>query len=358
MNEWIDELSDLTAAGRRVVLVTVAGIRGSAPREVGAKMIVTRDAIVGTIGGGQLEYQCTRIACEMLGDDEHPVLRKFPLGTSMGQCCGGVVDILFEPIVNGLPGWLRDLRALHGQREPAALVTDLGRETRKFVVTGDNVFGFDDVSTIPDIVDQARKGLESARTAHRQDDWFYELVVGTDFNIAVFGAGHVGSAVVQSLSRLDCNIRWIDSRRNVFRGTPSNVQAIETIDPSSEVAAMPPGSCYLVMTHSHAIDFDICDHILRRGDASYCGLIGSRSKRRRFEKRYRAQGMPQDDIDQLVCPIGVDGISGKKPAEIAVAGAAEVLQAYERTLRRASSVYPDNVHPIHVDGARASKRTS
>ena len=63
MNEWIDELSDLSAAGKRVVLVTVAGIRGSAPREVGAKMIVTDEDTVGTIGGGQLEYQCTRIAC-------------------------------------------------------------------------------------------------------------------------------------------------------------------------------------------------------------------------------------------------------------------------------------------------------
>ena len=117
MNEWIDELSDLTAAGERVVLVTVAGIRGSAPREVGAKMIVTEDATVGTIGGGQLEFQCTRLACDMLGDDETSSLRKFPLGTSMGQCCGGVVDILFEPIAHRLPGWLQDLRALHGQRE-------------------------------------------------------------------------------------------------------------------------------------------------------------------------------------------------------------------------------------------------
>ena len=264
----------------------------------------------------------------------------------MGQCCGGVVDILFEPIVDGLPGWLRDLRALHGQREPAALVTGLGREMRKFVVTGDNVFGIGDASTIPDIVDQARKELESARTAHRRDDWFFELVVGTDFNIAVFGAGHVGSAVVHSLSSLDCNIRWIDSRRNVFRNTPSNVRAIETRDPSAEVAAMPPGSCYLVMTHSHPIDFDICDRILRRGDASYCSLIGSRSKRRRFEKRFQELGIQQLDIDKLVCPIGVDGISGKKPAEIAIAGAAEVLQAYERSLRAANPVYPDNVHPL------------
>jgi xanthine dehydrogenase accessory factor len=346
MNEWIDELSDLTAAGRRVVLVTVAGIRGSAPREVGAKMIVTHDATIGTIGGGQLEYQCTRIACDMIGGDEKPELRKFPLGVSMGQCCGGVVDILFEPLASGLPGWLRDLRALHGQREPAVVVTDLDGQAGKYVVTADSTFGDAAEATPASIIAGARDGLAAARTAHRVDHWFYELVVGTDLNIAVFGAGHVGSAVVQSLSMLDCNIRWIDSRRNIFRSTPANVRSMESSDPSLEVAAMPPHSCYLVMTHSHAIDFELCDRILQRGDAIYCGLIGSLTKRRRFEKRFVAQGMQQHKIDQLVCPIGVDGITGKKPAEIAVAAAAELLQAYERALRAAAPVYPANVRPL------------
>jgi xanthine dehydrogenase accessory factor len=345
MNEWIDELSDLTAAGERVVLVTVAGIRGSAPREVGAKMIVSESTTIGTIGGGQLEYQCARLACEMLGDDETPALRKFPLGTAMGQCCGGVVDILFEPIASRLPAWLRDLRALHGQREPAVIVTHLGGATGKCVITVGDIFG-DTESAAPDIVSKARQGLEAGRTAHRIDDWFFEDIVGSDLNIAVFGAGHVGSAVVQSLSALDCNVRWIDGRRNIFRGTPSNARAVETSDPALEVAAMPPRSCYLIMTHSHALDFDICDRILRRSDAVYCGLIGSLSKRRRFEKRFRSQGMQERDLERLVCPIGIAGISGKKPAEIAVAAAAEVLQAYESAIRSAEPIYPDNVHPL------------
>lgn len=116
MNEWIEELSDLTASGQAVVLVTVAGVRGSTPREPGARMIVTANETIGTIGGGQLEYQCTRVAVGLLDGDEMPALRKFPLGAALGQCCGGVVDVLFEPIVSGLPEWLRDLRALHGQR--------------------------------------------------------------------------------------------------------------------------------------------------------------------------------------------------------------------------------------------------
>jgi xanthine dehydrogenase accessory factor len=101
------------------------------------------------------------------------------------------------------------------------------------------------------------------------------------------------------------------------------------------------------MTHSHALDFDICDRILRRNDARYCGLIGSVSKRRRFEKRYRQQGMSQERIDTLVCPIGVDGITGKKPAEIAVATAAEILKIKENAAQASAPAYPSNVHPMN-----------
>jgi xanthine dehydrogenase accessory factor len=346
MNEWIDELSDLSAAGEPAVLVTVAGIRGSAPREIGAKMIVTARETIGTIGGGQLEYQSTRVAVGML-DEEKLALRSFPLGSSMGQCCGGVVEILFEPVASGMPAWLRDLRALHGQREPAIIVTRISQSRpAKFVVTADRVFGVDEASADDELVSAARVLLDNGPGAQRNVQELYEPVVMSDFNIAVFGAGHVGAAVVRALSRLECNIRWVDSRRSVFRDVPGNVRAIESPEPALEVAAMPPESYYLVMTHSHAIDFDVCNRILRRGDARYCGLIGSNSKRRRFEKRYRQQGMPAAIIDSLVCPIGVDGISGKKPAEIAVSTAAEILKVRELKAAMTVAEYPDNVHPI------------
>ena len=342
MNEWIDELADLSAAGERAVMVTVAGIRGSAPREVGAKMLVTSTDTFGTIGGGQLEYQCSRIAFDMLGDEEQPRQRKFPLGSSMGQCCGGVVDILFEPVASVLPTWLQDLRALHGQRHASVIATHLAGPSRKLVITADDVYGDQDGDTA--LIAAARAALEAGHIDTQPDEWFLELVVGADLNIAVFGAGHVGTAVVRSLSALDCNIRWIDSRRNVFRITPANVRTVEAAEPALEVAAMPPASCFLVMTHSHAIDYDITARILRRNDALYCGLIGSQSKRRRFEKRLRAEGLTDAALDSLVCPIGVAGISGKKPAEIAVAAAAEILRAYEQVRQRANIAYPDNVH--------------
>lgn len=345
MNEWIDELADLSAAGERAVMVTVAAIRGSAPREVGAKMLVTANETFGTIGGGQLEYQCSRLAFDMLGNAEQVSLRKFPLGSSMGQCCGGVVDILFEPVASILPTWLQNLRALHGQREAALIATELQGAGRKLVITADSEFGA--AAGDAELVMLARAQLTDGAAAEVPAGWFFETIVGTDFNIAVFGAGHVGSAVVQSLAALDCNIRWIDSRRNVFRRTPANVRAVETADPALEVAALPAGSCYLIMTHSHAIDFEICDRALRRDDFAYCGLIGSRSKRRRFEQRLRAAGVSTAALEKLVCPIGVPGITGKKPAEIAVAAAAETLQAYERVRQGGNMAYPDNVHVLN-----------
>jgi len=344
MNEWIDELADLAASGEPAVLVTVAGIRGSAPREIGAKMIGTAAASIGTIGGGQLEYQSTRVAVGML-DNEYTSLRSFPLGSSMGQCGGGVVEILFEPVIDGMPDWLRDLAALHGQRESAIIATRISTTAPvKLVVTADTVYGADDADS--GLVNKARELLVDKPVTCRNVQEFYEPVVVPDLNIAVFGAGHVGTAVVGALSKLDCNIRWVDSRRDIFHKVPANVRAVEASDPALEVAALPAGSFYLVMTHSHAMDFDVCDRILRRGDATYCGLIGSVSKRRRFEKRFRQQGMEQSMLDSLVCPIGVDGIGGKKPAEIAVATAAEILKVRDLAEMTAAENLPDNVHPL------------
>jgi xanthine dehydrogenase accessory factor len=343
VNEWIAELSDLTAAGVPTVVVTIAGVRGSAPREIGAKMIVTDAATFGTIGGGQLEYQCTQIACQMLGGDRSPTLRTFPLGASMGQCCGGVVEVLFEPMASELPGWLRDVRALHGQRVPAIVCTSISEHHEKFIATVDSLFGREDAS---DIVSRARAALADGKGACRDEDWFLEPITGSDLNIVVFGAGHVGTAVVKSLSALECNIRWVDNRRNIFSAAAANVRVIESSDPALEVAAMPPASCYLVMTHSHPLDLEICERILQRGDYIYCGLIGSKSKRRRFEKRLLANGLPENELGRLVCPIGVEGISGKKPAEIAVAVAAEVLQASEAARSNTSVVYSDNVYSL------------
>jgi xanthine dehydrogenase accessory factor len=115
---------------------------------------------------------------------------------------------------------------------------------------------------------------------------------------------------------------------------------------------MPPGSFYLVITHSHPLDFEICSQVLHRGDSAYCGLIGSAAKRRRFERNLRKQGMPDDLFDQLTCPIGVAGISSKKPADIAIAVSAELLRirdaaaAANRDNARVPESWDANVHVL------------
>ena len=332
MNEWLADIDRLGADDDCFVIVTVAGVRGSAPRDTGAKMLVTATETIGTIGGGQLEHQCTQIAVkQLLRDGASPdkrLSRRFPLGANCGQCCGGIVDILFERVVLHDAGWLTELRQLHEERCPAVVVTPNDAEPGRVLVTAEHVRQFGEQANVPQpVIAAARQLIAGYDEAVALDGFLLEPLLPSGFNIAVFGAGHVGAATVEVLSRLDCDIRWIDSRRAMFPAVVAGgVTTVETADPAREVAVMPPGSAYLVMTHSHPLDFDICDRVLRRGDAAYCGLIGSLAKRRRFERDLRKQGMADGMLEHLTCPIGVSGIGSKKPADIAIAVAAELLR--------------------------------
>ena len=330
MTDWISQLGVLAVKGEPSVLLTVARVRGSAPREIGAKMIVTATESVGTIGGGQLEYQCIQAACEQLSNTAAAranSVRRFALGSGCGQCCGGVVDILFEFIPESGCNWLTELLKAHRERQPAVIATAMNSGTRKVIITRD---GAGDECPV-DVISAAQSILSMKGAAVTSSGFLLEPVVPAGFHIAIFGAGHVGAATVDALSRLDCNIRWIDGRRNIFpAAVPSNVTVIESAAPAREVAAMPEGAYFVVMTHSHPLDLEICDQVLRRDDAAYCGLIGSVAKRRRFERLMMKQGLSESLLENLVCPIGVSGIDGKKPVEIALAVAAEILQTRDR----------------------------
>lgn len=358
MNGWVDEILELARREEPAVLVTVADVRGSAPREVGAKMVVSSRHTFATIGGGELEFQCTRIASEILKRPESPVLelRKFTLGANCGQCCGGVVEVLFDRMSAAAAAWIEALAALRAERRDAILVTDLGAGG-KAVVTAADVHAYPaGVEPPAAAVAAAREQLAAGTAACRiaGDDsarqYLLEPVRGGAFDVALFGAGHVGSALVAILSQLDCNIRWVDNRRNVFPGSlPANVSVVESRDPALEVGALPAGSYYLVMTHSHALDFDICDKVLRRADFALCGLIGSRSKRRRFERLMRQQGMPEALIGRLTCPVGVPGVGGKRPQEIAVAISAQLLQL---EAAKSGSQPADDKNVVYVETRR------
>ncbi len=148
------------------------------------------------------------------------------------------------------------------------------------------------------------------------------------FTLQLYGAGHVGRAIVKLLEGIPCRVQWIDERESEFPAVPSapHVERVCVEPVEAEVATAPPGAFYLVLTHSHALDQAITEAILRRGDFGFLGLIGSKTKRARFVHRFEARGFAPDTIARMTCPIGVPGIAGKEPEVIAVAVVAQLLQ--------------------------------
>lgn len=150
-------------------------------------------------------------------------------------------------------------------------------------------------------------------------------------HIVLFGAGHVGHALIRLLGSLPCLVQWVDERDELFPDeTPANVQIEATDTPDAIVDAAPPGAYFLVMTHNHALDFSLAARIMRRRDFTYFGMIGSRTKRVKFERRLLERGVEADRLVEMTCPIGVDGIVDKAPSAIAIAVCAELLQIRTR----------------------------
>ena len=228
--------------------IRVVETRGSAPREAGTRMWVGASETRGTIGGGNLEYSALKIAREMLLSGESARERRFVLGDTLGQCCGGNVTLSFAR-----------------------------------------------VDTIPADI--------------------------AEFDVVLFGAGHVGKEVARILERLPCRLTWVDPRPEQF---PSGTTARVVIEdePVFAVDDAPAGAFYLVMTHSHALDLQIVERVLRRNDFRFLGLIGSESKAAKFRSRLKARGI---DPSRLVSPLGIFK-AGKHPAEVAVSAVGQVLE--------------------------------
>jgi len=265
MQNW--QALGLLLAREPAVLVTVAQVQGSGPREVGAWMAVSAAGQLGTVGGGQLEFDAVAQARAVLlaGSVGEP-LRRFALGPSLGQCCGGVVHLRLE---------------LLGAADIAGLRARL--------------------SPVPSM------------------------------RVALFGGGHVGRAIVEVLARLPIELLWVDSRDEIFPAElPEGVRAEHSDPVQRAVQDLAPGSRVLIMSFSHAEDLDIVAACLQRqrehGDLPFIGLIGSRSKWSSFRHRLEARGFLAEELAQVTSPIGVPGIAGKQPEVIAVAVAAQLLQ--------------------------------
>jgi len=333
---WLHTLRLVGERGLDAVTVTVTAGKGSIPREAGAKMIVTADALHGTIGGGELEYQAIDLARGMLRGGGERQTKRFALGASLGQVCGGAASLLLEKVPRDA-AWVGVAARWHEAGTPCAFVTPPEGEARLLVRDGETWGSLGTSALDTRAAEIARTMLAAGECAARLESVadggvaLFEPLQPSDFNVVLFGAGHVGRALVRVLGPVPCRVTWVDSRAGEFPADiPDNVRAVRTDTPAAEVDAARAGSHFLVMTHSHALDLELVEAILKRGDFAYCGMIGSQTKRRTFESGLAKHGVPAERLARLTCPIGIAGITGKEPGTIAVAVAAQLLELRER----------------------------
>lgn len=326
MRRLAPRLCDFLARGEACALVTVAGARGSTPRELGARMLITPDRIVGTIGGGRLEYDAMREARRLLAEGGVRRLKEVPLGPALGQCCGGHATVLIEAAGEDALAWLEPLE----RGEPGVLLTRLDEPARKLLRDGETSGALP--AGLDSVVTEVRTTREPVRiTLETGESWLVEPLEKDLPEVLLFGAGHVGRALAHALAPLPCRVRWIDARAWLFNEpAPDAIEVVVTDHPLDRIADAPAGAFFLVMTHSHDLDCALCEAALRRGDFAFLGLIGSASKRAKFERRWRARGIEPDRIKRLVCPIGLAEITGKEPEVIAASTAAQLLMAFEQ----------------------------
>lgn len=334
MFEWIDHLVRAVEAARPTVLLTIAQAKGSTPRELGAKLVVTPDDSYGSIGGGNLEFQAVKLARDMLaGRVGKSHIAKMPLGPTLGQCCGGNVTVALQWISKDDLDWIAGAKANLDAGDTTLIVTGVGNaEVTKRIVPIDQIGRLTEtLSSISRDIERFARNNERVYLVRDKSDpgafYLLERIEERRPTLMLFGAGHVGRALVRVLDGTPLRIRWIDSRSHEFpQSIPYNVTVHVTNSPLKEIAGAPGGCLYLVMTHSHPVDLAICEAVLRGESFAFLGLIGSQTKKSRFVRQLRDGGINDNALDRLICPIGIDGIDGKTPAEIAIAVAAQLLQ--------------------------------
>jgi xanthine dehydrogenase accessory factor len=255
-------LRQALASGEPTILVAVSRAQGSTPRDTDAVMLVTRHHSHGTIGGGQLEFHAIDVAREIIAAGKHEAKLDLPLGPHLGQCCGGRVELALR------------------RADDKILAELIARETK----------------------------AEAARP-----------------EVLLFGAGHVGLALARSLALLPISTRLIDDRDAPPPVLPEGVAFEQIDDPEPLIARARPGAAFIILTHSHALDYRLAAAALARSDAGYVGMIGSATKRARFERWFLARGGPRVALDRFFCPIGGKLVRDKRPEVIAALATAEIL---------------------------------
>ncbi|MDB5473482.1 MAG: xdhC [Devosia sp.] len=271
------------AANPKAICCELTTVRGSSPREQGAFMLVGPEAIFGTIGGGALEYMVIQHARRLIAEERAEEAMDVPLGPEIGQCCGGRVGVRLRYADEAIRRRLTERL----QAEEAAL------------------------------------------------PWVY-----------VFGAGHVGRVLAQILALLPVRLEVIDTRREELALLPDGIRGRAVAMPEAVVRSAPQGSCYVILTHDHALDFLIAQEALARPDSPYVGMVGSLTKRARFSSWFKQEGGDEAALSRLVLPIGSHGLGDKRPQVIAALAAAEIMVhigAREAEIARARAPEPGAV---------------
>jgi xanthine dehydrogenase accessory factor len=311
---WLEAARAHLAGHAAVVRVTVVALRGSAPREPGASMLVDASGTVGTIGGGRLEWHATRAARELLrARDAAPVrIDDLLLGPQLGQCCGGRVELWLERLTRDDLPWLHPMAGRLRTGSGTLIATEFAG------------------GVVSHRLLRSTPGAAAPQLRRSEPDHvtLFEMLSPQRPRLWIFGAGHVGQALVRLLSELALfEITWIDSRDELLPANlPECVTTHACAAPPELIGAARAATRYVVLTHDHGLDYELCRLILMRGDAAWLGLIGSASKSARFRSRLLRNGVSAELLAGLTCPIGIPGVASKLPAAIAIAIAAQLLQ--------------------------------
>ena len=257
-----EALARFLLAPEPVIRVLVKTVEGSAPREEGAFMLVSPTRLFGTIGGGFAEFDAIDHARSLLREKKAASEKITLLGPDSGQCCGGRLTLSFAEV------------------------------TEEMTIA---------------LLEQAEEAVRALPL------------------VALFGAGHVGHALVTALSPLPLRLLMVETRAEALSGLPQGLEKRLTAMPEMVIADLPPGAIVLILTHDHALDFLIATEALKRDDLAYVGMIGSASKRASFAGHFRRDGNDPALLDRLTLPIGGERVKDKRPAVIAAMVAAELL---------------------------------
>ncbi|BBP00940.1 xanthine dehydrogenase accessory protein XdhC [Sulfuriferula nivalis] len=326
MKHWLAELDQLLTDGHDVVRIVVAATKGSTPRKPGASMLVHQQGMSGTLGGGNLEFKAIALARDLLAQTGSMArYQRFSLATTLGQCCGGIVDLWWERYTIADRSAITTAHAQLLQHKTIVFASRVKQQSIQRIVfeSANDHSEAGLASEVGELMDAATAGvrlLQSDATSV-----LLERLEHGNTPLWIFGAGHVGQAIVSHLRDLPFDLIWIDNRADIF---PADVVLNKLVsnDPAAEVEQAPDHAWFLILTHDHALDYAICAALLDQEKSGFIGLIGSATKAARFSHRLRDQGYQPE---RITCPIGIAGISGKEPATIAISVVAQLMQLRE-----------------------------